>query len=75
MLQGAPDLSGKRLIGLSNMWHERAAHIVSQLAGGESFAKANDSSRHIYDTCHWGEVVSRLARGRGLVHGVAARLA
>lgn len=75
LLRQAPDLSDKHMIGLSNMWRERAADIIVSVTDGISFIEADKRSRGIYDTCRWGEVVSRLARGRGLVLGVAARLA
>jgi hypothetical protein len=57
------------------MWHERAGSILQQVAGGASFSRANVISQSIYDTCSWGEVLSRMARARGSVLTSAVHLA
>lgn len=69
------ELTQRMLTTLVNMWPERARFILTQVASGGSFTAANKGSLHICDTCHWGEVASRMVRARGAILTSAVQLA
>ena len=74
---GHTGLSECQLVTLSNLHADRSGYILGRMAAGVSFTRANRESKElgVYDTNGWGEVASRLWRGRGTVMCSAAAVA
>jgi Uri superfamily endonuclease len=69
-------ITTRQLRSLSNMHADRRNFILRRVCGDHLYAKADRESqeRGIYDTLGWGEVISRLGRGRGGVRKAIASL-
>ena len=57
------------------MHPRRRKAIERRMRRGKSFTAANNATKLVFDTVGWGEVVSRLARAKGMVCGIAQVIA
>ncbi len=68
--RGIVVLTARQSTKLRNMHHCRRRAIQRRMLAGMSFSAAEGASQHVFDTVGWHEVVSRLARARGIVFGI-----
>ena len=61
------DINLKEVVALKNMWPDRARRILEVMQNGLTFQEAQRHTRLLYDTKHFGEILGRLARARGIL--------
>ena len=63
----ASDMSLKDIVAIKNMWPGRASYIMQVMHNGLTFQEAQRHTCLLYDTNDFGEILSRLARARGIL--------
>ena len=63
----ASDMNLNEVVAIKNMWPGRAKHILEVMQNGSTFPEANRYTGLLFDTKDFGEILSRLARARGIL--------
>ena len=63
----ASDMNLNEVVAIMNMWPDRAKHILEAMQNGSTFPEANRYTGLLFDPKDFGEILSRLARARGIL--------
>ena len=63
----ASDMNLNEVVAIKNMWPDRARRILEVMPNGITFQEAQRYTGLLYDTKDFGEILSRLARARGIL--------